>query len=1035
MNLPTGAIRAIQHTESFNHSDLARLGFVRTERTASFLANPALAAVPPALVRAMGAAPDPDEAVIALLRLAEAAAAAGHTPMLERILTGGEQAATAGESRTGWEHTAESSAGAKLVQLLGSSAALGDFLTRHPDRLTLLEEPEIPPENYRDRLLRAVDADPTADMPISSMSGSEGRAAIRVEYHDLLCRIAVLDLMAEDPAAVQPEVSRRISALAGAALDAALALARTNVQGQERVRFAVIAMGKTGAQELNYNSDVDVMYVVAPAVADTAAGDDSAPGEPAAESELARIGGLIARELARICSERTSEGTLWQVDPNLRPEGKDGELVRTLESYRTYYQRWAKSWEFQALLKARCAAGDQALGRAFEELTAPMVWQASSREGFVEDARAMRRRVVALIPKADADHNLKLGPGGLRDVEFTIQLLQMVHGRTDESIRARSTLGALRQLTDGGYVSRDQSAELDHAYRWERALEHRIQLQRLRRSHLIPTGAGDTRRLARAMRMSEADFTRAVERTRRRVRRLHEEIYYRPLLQVCAGLTDGEVALSPDAATARLAAIGYRDPRRAMQHIDALTRGMSRRAAIQRQLLPSLLEWFADGIDPDLGLLAFRRLSDALGSTHWFLGMLRDSGLAAKHLTRVLSSSTYIGNQLETVPGAVRWLSRSSDLVPLTQEKLANELYATTGRAPSPDIMIQTIRDTRTREITRIALAHITGAITPAQAAAALTDLAIAVIRSAMDVARTMTAEEGDEHAACVPVAVLAMGSFGAAEMGYSSDADVQFLVAAPNGVEDSVAVQSATRVVSTVQKILNAPSSGIDMRVNADLRPEGRSGPMVRTLDSFADYYTHHAQLWEKQALLRSSVVISEGDLAERITQIIDPVRYPEHGLDAAGERSLARMKARIESERLPRATRAAHHLKLGPGAMTDVEWVVQKLQLTHAHQHPSLRTTSTLGALAAAADVDLLSRSDADVLADAWRLAWQLRRALFLWKGRERDVLPGDPQELQALAVLVAGDMTSSRELMERYRKLTRRARTITERELFGE
>src|SRR5699024_3482666 len=462
------------------------------------------------------------------------------------------------------------------------------------------DELAVTAEAVRRDLLEAVGADPDAEVPVAGDSGREARDALRIAYHGRLTQIAAADVCSSDPTALQPRVSGALSDLADAALEAASAIARATVEGHERVRWAVIALGKTGARELNYLSDVDVMHVVAPAA--HLVGED---GEFSAEVEedMVAVGAALARELARACSERTGEGSLWQVDANLRPEGKDGPLVRTLASYRRYYTEWAKSWEFQALLKARAAAGDRELGGGFETMVEPWVWQASTREGFVEDARAMRRRVVAHIPRAEVERNLKLGPGGLRDVEFTVQLLQMVHGRADEGLQGRSTLDSLARLGEGGYISRDHVAEMDAAYRFLRCVEHRLQLHRLRRTQVLPTAASDLRRLARSVRLTPDEFHQRYQRTRRRVRQLHEEISARPLRLTASQLSDGQIRLSTEDASARLAAIGYRDPARALGHISALTQGISRRAKIQRQLLPAMLEWFADGVDPDLGLL------------------------------------------------------------------------------------------------------------------------------------------------------------------------------------------------------------------------------------------------------------------------------------------------------------------------------------------------------------------------------------------------------------------------------------------------
>ena len=860
---------------------LARLGFSRTDRVQRFLAELALEGLGEGGAEAIGATADGDDAVLGLLRLAEAAQSGGHDALLQEFLS------SVGE---------DGSPGHRLITLLGTSVALGDFLARHPEQLEALRSDQdaltVPASQVREDLLRAVGADPDADVPVAGATGREARDALRVAYHARLLQIAAADVSAEDPTEVQPAVSQSLSDLADAALDAGAAASRAAVDDHERVRWTVIAMGKTGARELNYISDVDVMHVVAPAAGDT----DAAVNE----DELVRTGSALARELARVCSDRTAEGTLWQVDANLRPEGKDGPLVRTLDSYRRYYDKWADSWEFQALLKARPAAGDQELGRDFAGMVAPWVWKASRREGFVEDTRAMRRRVVAHIPRSEAERNIKLGPGGLRDVEFTVQLLQMVHGRTDEDIHARSTLEALARLGEGGYISRSHVTELDEAYRFLRSVEHRMQLHRLRRTQVMPTSDADRRRLARTMRLTPGEFHRRYEATRRRVRQLHEEIFYRPLLVTASQLSDGQIRLSPEDAQARLAAIGYRDPGRALGHIEALTQGISRRASIQRQLLPAMLEWFADGIDPDMGLLAFRRLSDEIGSAHWYLGLLRDSGLAAKRLTRVLAGSRFVGQQLEQVPEAVRWLARDEDLRPLERDVLGREFLAVITRVESVEAAQDLLRRTRRRELMRIALAHLVGLIRPEQVAAALTDLAEAALEAGLLVAYHAVAkersvigestdpldlegdpggegavDEGTAHelrerrsdparALGVEMAILALGSFGAREMGYSSDADVQFIAVDRGAGKDTG--QIAVAIATQVQHILNAPAAGADMKVNADLRPEGRNGLLARSLEAWTEYYRRDALTWEKQALLRARPVVASEELAERI-------------------------------------------------------------------------------------------------------------------------------------------------------------------------
>jgi [glutamine synthetase] adenylyltransferase / [glutamine synthetase]-adenylyl-L-tyrosine phosphorylase len=278
--------------------------------------------------------------------------------------------------------------------------------------------------------------------------------ALRIAYRRQVCAIAAVDLRAaNESTTILPGIAQALSDLADAVIASALVIARSSVKDDDKVRIAVIAMGKCGARELNYVSDVDVMFVVEPA-------------SGATDEEAITIGSEIAKAVIQACSAVTSEGTIWDVDAALRPEGKSGALVRTLDSYLDYYHRWAQTWEYQALLKARPMAGDFELGNAFVSAVSPLIWQASSRPNFVDDVQAMRERVTDLLPAKDADRELKLGRGGLRDVEFAVQLLQMVHGRTDELVRNPNTLIALEQLATWGYVGREDAATLDAAYRF-----------------------------------------------------------------------------------------------------------------------------------------------------------------------------------------------------------------------------------------------------------------------------------------------------------------------------------------------------------------------------------------------------------------------------------------------------------------------------------------------------------------------------------------------------------------------------------------
>lgn len=899
----------------------------------------------------------------------------------------------------------------RLVRVLGASNGLGEFFLRRPHELDLLAEPLVRPltaEQYRlDLAATVVEVDPAREEAAWN--------ALRARYRRQVARLAAWDLSQKHPLDALDSVAAALADLAAAALDASLTVARATARFPAvevaATRLSIIGMGKAGARELNYVSDVDVIFV--------AEGSDDVSAGRAVE-----IATRLAMATMRGIHDFAMEPALWEVDANLRPEGKDGALVRTLDSHLAYYQRWAKSWEFQALLKARPLAGDIELGARYVESVAPMVWSSASRENFVEGVQRMRERVTDHIPAAELDYQLKLGPGGLRDVEFTIQLLQLVHGQTDDGVRQRATLPALSALAENGYIGRVEAAEFSRDYRFLRLLEHRLQLGQLRRTHLMPSDPDGIRVLARAtgIASSAADLTNQWNRIKLEVRSLHERLFYRPLLAAVAALPDEGLALSSDQAVARLAAIGFRDPKGALSHIAVLTGGVSRRSAIQRNLLPVLLQWFSDGADPDYGLLAFRRLSDDLGESYWFLRMIRDSSGAAKRMTSVLSGSRFVGVLLERIPEAAAWFDTEEELAPRTLKALLDETTATVARHPDAAAASLALRTARRREVLRLAISAILGHITVEQLGQALSDVTTALLTGILAAVRT-----GDDG---IEFGIIAMGRYGGQELGFGSDADVMYVYRATTAT-DAAAQLCAEHIVAEIKKHTEDLRLPLDLDIN--LRPEGKNGAVVRSLDSYQAYYARWSLTWEAQALLRARSAVGDTGLLVDFEQLADVVRFPAN-IPQNDVREVRRIKARVESERLPQGADPARHLKLGRGSLSDVEWFVQLLQLQHGARIAGLRTTSTLAALAVASEEGFISATEAGRLHDAWVFASRARSAITLWLARTTDVLPTDRQQLEGIARLLEYQPGSASRLEEDYLRVTRLARAVFEKQFYG-
>jgi glutamate-ammonia-ligase adenylyltransferase len=975
---------------------------------------------------------------------------------------------------------------ARLIRVLGASEAMGTLMRFRPALMRAAAAD--PQESYlfnrdqrRARILRAVGvgsddsnvSDDSADhatraagasaaaattvapaassAPTATKPLAEATEALRLSYFYQLAAIMAQDVIAADPLEIQPRISQELSDLADAALEGALAIARHEVEGSENCRFAIIGMGKLGARELNYVSDVDLIYVVEPADEDTDA------------SQLTRIGTRIATTLQRVCQSvvpGVGVPALWQIDGGLRPEGKDGPLVRRLASHRGYYEQWASNWEFQALLKARPAAGDGRVGRDYMAMTRPFVWSASKRDNFVHDCQQMRKRVEDLIPSALKEREIKLGRGGLRDVEFTVQMLQLVHGRSDESLRITATLDALQALSQGGYVSRRQAARLSDDYRFERVLEHRQQMWALKRTHLFPdigVADGETplgrgsriepldqnaelRRLARALRLLPEELVERYESTRQEVRRMHMDIYYRPMLPVNAQLEDDQIVLSRQAARDRFASIGFGDADAAIRHVSALTEGISRAAKINRFLLPAVLQWLGEGQNPDMGLLNWRRLEENFGTGSPYLGFLRDSPMAARRLCHILANSRFLGDALNKSVESITWLGNDDMLRARDRASLDVQCHATLERyADSTADFAHSMRAMHRHEIERVGLSWMAGVMDSDACLAGMTDVYDAILDAALQWSirsQCRVKRYCDPPAA---LAVIGMGRYGGREINFSSDADAILIYRPCDGFSEEDAGIFAQAVVETLRNVVLGPVT-VEPKIDLDLdlRPEGKNGPLVRSYASCEEYYAQWAATWEHQALLRARYAAGDSQLAEDfLHNIADPLRYPSGKVSDAAVGEIRKLKARMEAERLPRGVPRHRHLKLGKGGLSDVEWTVQLMQLRHAGQHEGLRVNSTLAALDELERLGYIESKDAHVLCRSWCMCTDARNGNYLWTGRaaRADILPEDLDSLGAIAVYLGYESHHGQHFENDLLGTLRQCREVVERLFYGE
>jgi [glutamine synthetase] adenylyltransferase / [glutamine synthetase]-adenylyl-L-tyrosine phosphorylase len=897
-----------------------------------------------------------------------------------------------------------------LEQLLEQDPGIGDELASNDTLLRAVVAVAVASRSLtaawlRDRSLLDVLRDGTAlrsartlDDYVALTNGlatdpDNARALRRFKRRESL-RIAARDLLSF---ADLPTVARELAALADACLRVAVEEARPDVG------FAVIGMGKLGGRELNYASDVDVLFVHD--------GD-------VAEAER------VARAVLQTMSAPTSDGIVFRTDADLRPEGRAGAISRSVDAYEAYWEHWARAWEFQALLKARAVTGDAALGKEFVARAEPYVYADVLDPDSVREIRGMKARSEELLRrKGMHEREVKRGWGGIRDIEFSVQLLQLVHGRHDRSVRSPTTLVALDELARGGYVAAGDARRLIEAYTWLRTVEHRIQLVDEQQAHTLPADPAQRTHLARVLGFRDRGGTSALEAfdaahhaQQTAVRALHEKLFFAPILDALAGTGP----LPPGALEERLSAFGFRDVTQTHQALQELTAGLTRRSRVMQQLLPVILGWLSEAPDPDLGLLQLRRLTEGYTRSATLARRFRETPVAAQRACYVLGASRVLGAALHRHPDYVDTLADDVALAEAaTRDELVEEALGTLNWREDEAGRRAGLRRFKRRQELHIGVRDVLHLADVDTTERELSNLADAVIEAAL---RSLEPD--------VPFAVLGLGRLGGCEMSFASDVDLVFAYDGTTATEFDRAERVATRLVRAIGE---ATAEGLAFRVDTALRPEGKSGPLARSLDGYRVYYERWAQVWEFQALLRARFVAGDADVGERFLGMVAPLVYRDPFPDDA-VREVRRMKARIERERIPQGEDPKFHLKLGRGSLSDIEFTVQLLQLRHGAEFPEVRTPSTLVALHELARLGLVDSADADHLAAAYSLCERARNSRFLLTGVPGDSLPVDSDEAAKLGRMLGFAHRPQQALREEYRRVTRRSRAVVERLFYG-
>ncbi len=844
-----------------------------------------------------------------------------------------------------------------LVSIMAASQFFADLLIQTPETLEALTNARL---RRAPRPPGTLSADMARRVLLPQLPNARRDALRRVKGPEVL-RIGVRDLLGE---ATFEQTVADISAFADACVRLAWEICRAE-RSDAPDEFAVLALGKLGGQELNYSSDIDLVFV---------------HGDTADAKAAVKLGECVRDTLAK----PTGSGFVFRVDLRLRPEGRFGPISRSLAACRAYYESWAEPWERQALMKARFVAGDPALGAAFLAMTQDFVYPSHVDDAFVESIRQNKRRLERKIfDSGEAEWNVKEGVGGIRDIEFAVQLMTLILGGTHPDLRSGSTLDSLGLLAQAGLLTAEEQGVLRESYVFLRTVEHRLQLLDEQAVRVLPRETAARRKLARRMGYPNLDdFDQDYQRHARRTHALFTRLFYGTSGSALATNTEhGDIAawaLAPNdpAAQARLAqslsSHGVADTPAALQLIARAVQG-SEYGGVQSEardafalLLGPLLKAARRTRSPDAVLRGFDTLADAMpGRAGWFA---------------LLAGSPHLLPRLAALAGdaPVLWQILLGHLEFL--DMLADEPVMDTVRVfvmpPSP-APAQMATDTLRARL-HVGARDIWGLAPTEETLAQTTRIAETLAQGALALAAAETQFNGS-------LAVVALGKAGGAEMAYQSDMDVLY-VAGPEQLRE------AARVAERMQQILRAEliRYGVSLEMDARLRPHGRDGALVLDLASYQSYYAQ-CPTWERQMLIKSRPVAGDVALGQEFVALAHAVTYAAPAGDAVID-DMRAMKRRIEHERLKNPV----DLKLGPGGMADIEWTVQLLQMRHGAKNQRVRLPGTLPALRALRDDALLTQADWEVLSQTYIQLAQLRSQGFLQTGVSADLPPSLPERL---------------------------------------
>ena len=853
----------------------------------------------------------------------------------------------------------------------------------------------------------------------------------RFKCHEIL-RIAARDL---NNLATLEEVTGELSALAASSLQVAYEAARRKLveehgrpmmktpQGEREADLTVLGMGKFGGRELNFSSDIDLIYFYTSAEGETTGipgGVGGVKGKISLHAFFVKLGEMISRAISQV----TADGYVFRVDMGLRPEGKSGDMAISQRSAEIYYEAWGQSWERTAMLKARPVAGDIALGEAILKFLEPFIYRKYHDYNMIEDMKVMKQKINAsLVREREGELNIKLGQGGIREIEFFVQSLQLVYAGRNPAVRERSTLKALDKLRDARIITAEEVDTLRNAYRFLRTVEHRIQVVQERQTHNLPTKEEEFRALARRCGFLRENGVQRFRETlaghRGRVSEMYGKLFHTE--QESTDEASPEIKrfldhrADPDLIKDLLAERRFTDVDRAYDSLVVLRDGPARVRFTERgrrsleKIAPLLLQDLFESPDQDMALSNLEKFLAAVGSRTSLYTLLAENREALRLLVSLFGMSEFLSKILIGNPALLdSMVTRSSSAFSKSRAEMATEIAVLLDQAGDFEERLDALRRYRHEEFLRIGLNDIHGRLGQSEITGQLTALADVLLFAAYSMAgkeltrhgRPTWNDNGITREA--GLAVIAMGKMGGNELNYHSDLDIIYIYDHQGTTDGEKPISNHEYFAKLGQKIISILSTqtreGYVYKIDTRLRPSGNAGPLVTSLGSFRSYHAEEAQIWERQALTKARIVIGRPEMREELDRIIAATVY---GTTAGDEerREIRRLRMRMENE-LARETQGSYNIKTGRGGIVDVEFIVQYLQLKFGRGQEAIRSTSTVAALKAIRQVRLIADEDAETLLAGYKFLRRLENRLRIIHDYSMNDLGGSPDYLDKLA-----------------------------------